>query len=616
MPKSCPIHKAADSATKPKFNGPIYEWAHSNVVLAPPITRTGKFCISGSRHFIGIFDSLKNVFRREINILKPVRGGGSLIGDVHVLWAMANHAGPYMELFQTQEIAEEHAEARLIPNFHNCKATRDLFPDNRHKLRDQQIVFNNGHTWYCSGPSISNLQTKGIRYLRLEEVWMWDQGKDGEACGRVGDYLKMRTSKVIRISQGGPREGVDMETSDWYRNYHRGVIHEWEVPCPSCGKYFDPVFTGRRPDGSDYGITWDKHRTPGGDWDIPKCLPSVRFACPHCGHVMLDGAKTKGQWNDNGRYRSPQGDGTHKRDSFHWEAVIDYPWDELVELWLEACNAEKRGDLKPKIQFYQKRRAMFRDEQSLLRGGLSLKRTPYEIASEWPEEKGRCMSVDRQEEDLFWWTVRAWSADKSRRLGFGKAYGFAALEEIRQKYKVAKNNLLIDSGFLPKGDHGVYSACLKYGWIAVKGDRAYSFTHRLSNGKMVQRCYAPLTRADPDAGTAGPTRRECPLIRYSKDQMNQKVQELIDHGDWLEPLNFEDAEMEREYNMQMAARVKVREYAGKTGQLIVRWKESKNDHARDLANMQVLFAVLLNVLPDPATERLTKSESKDDAREH
>jgi phage terminase large subunit GpA-like protein len=262
------IQQAWSNAFAARDRRPIPDWAHDHVWLSPPITRTGRFDVSSSRHFVEIFDALKNDYRREVNILKPVRGGGSLIGDVLVLWAMVNDPGPYMELFQTDRVAAEHAEARLMPNFRNCRLTADLFPHDRHKLRDQQIQFNHGHTWYVSGPSIGNLQTKGVRWLRLEEVWMWAQGKEGEAVGRIGDYLKMHTSKVLRISQGGPMDGVEMEQSDWYRAYHRGIVHEWEAACPGCGKHYMPQFSGQREDGSFWGMTWDRHQLPNGDWDI------------------------------------------------------------------------------------------------------------------------------------------------------------------------------------------------------------------------------------------------------------------------------------------------------------------------------------------------------------
>ena len=637
------------SVFTPRDRRPTTEWAHDYVWLEPPITKTGWFTCADSRHFLAIFASLDNDHKREVNVLKPVRGGGSLIGDVFCPRTIAVDPGPYMDVFQTDQVASDHAEERIKRIFERCKPVAALFPANRHKERDDEILFSNGHTWYVRGPSLGNLQAKGIRYLRLEEVWMWAQGKMGEAMARIGDYLKMQTSKVLTISQGGPMPGVAMEESDWYRHYHKGLIHEWEVQClnPACGKYFDPVFSGQRLDGSFWGIQWNPYKLPNGDWDTARCLPTVRFECPHCAHPMLDGAKTKGEWNRTGCYRiadskspiakapevvgspspqpSPPGEGempeaTRKKDSFHWEAVIDFPWDELAELWLDACNAERRGNLLPKIQFYQKRRAMFKDEESLLKGGLHFRRSVYEINSAWPEEKSRYLSIDRQEEDMFWWTARAWSEERSRRLGFGKAFGFAALEELRIKYKVDPNHVFIDSNFLPKGDHGVYAACLKYGWVAVRGDKAYSFTHRVKRGdktRAVQKCYAPLTWGDPGSGGASAGRRYCPLIIFSKAQLNQKVQEMIDNGRWEEPLanpeirnpkSDEDEELEKEYALQMGARVKKTDFVARTGETRVYWKESKNDHARDLANMNTLGAILEDLVPDPAMENLSSKE--------
>ena len=209
---------------------------------------------------------------------------------------------------------------------------------------------------------------------------------------------------------------------------------------------------------------------------------------------------------------------------------------------------------------------------------------------------------------MFWWSVRAWSLTKSRRLGFGKVYGFAALEELREKFKVPANRVLIDSNFQPKGDHGVYAAALKYGWTCVRGDKKPSFTHRTKNKRYVQKSYAELAWGDPGSGTEKEGRRYAPLITFSKSAFNQKVQELIDNGHWEEPLNTSDPEMEKEYSQQMAARVRKTDYVDRTGETRVFWKESKNDHARDLANMNTLGAMLDDLVPDPAMERTTVKE--------
>lgn len=604
-----PIRESWVSVWRRRDLRPIHEWAFDNTDLQPPLTKTGPFDVSGSRHFIEPLAALQDDHVREVNILKPVRGGGTLIADIWVPWTRANDPGPAMFVLQTDPIADDHFTKVLMPTLESVPAIHaDLSALDRFKITSRKIEFSDGNHLHINGPSIGNLQTNAFRFIVEDECWLYPD-KMAEAEGRVGDFQRLENSKILRVSQGGPKDGVELDHCAWGRAYRRGTIHEWEVSCPLCGKYYEPVFTGQRENGSFYGVTWDKIQLPNGDWDITKCAATVRFECPHCGGPALDNSRTKAEWNRTGRYKLTTEE-NRKRKSFHWEAVIDFPWDDLVTLWLDACNAERRGDLKPKLQFYQKRRAMHKDEESLLRGGLHFGRQVYEVNSDWPEERARFLTLDRQEEDLFWWTVRQFSLEKSRKLGFGKAYGFAECERIREKFKVQPKHTFCDSGFLPKGDHGVYIACIRYGWIALKGDDKFSFTHRQKDGRPIQKCYAPLTWADPGSGTAQEGRRRCPLIIFSKYQLNQKVQELVDSGTWMEPLNSEDPDMEKEYAAQMGSRVKKSEYNPKSGQTKVWWKEGKNDHARDLANMQVLGAILMDCLPDPAMERRTKSEDE------
>lgn len=606
------IREAWSSVWRRRDLRPIWDWAHDNVKLQAPLTITGSFNIAPSRHFMGPLEALQDDHVREVNILKPVRGGGTLIADIFVPWMRVNDPGPTMFLLQTDPIADDHFSKVLLPTLESVPGVKGMMDAlDRFKKTARKIEFADGNHLHVNGPSIGNLQTNAFKNLIEDECWLYPD-KMADAEGRIGDFERQLTSKVLRISQGGPRDGVEMDHCSWVRAYNRGSNHEWEVECQHCKQYFEPVFSGTRDDGSFYGITWDKHKLPNGDWDLGKCVQSIRFECPHCRGPLMDCAKTKSEWNRTGRYKLTT-EPNRQRKSFHWESIITDQWDGMVTLWLDACNAEKRGDLKPKIQFYQKRRAMFKDEQSLLRGGLNLSRSVYEINSDWPDEKARFLSVDRQEEDLFWWSVRAWSKEKSRRLGFGKCYGFSALEAIREKYKVQPNRVLIDSGYLPKGDHGVYAACCKYGWTAVKGDKDYDFIHRVKRGTQIhniRKCYAPRAYGDPGAGTKREGAAYCNLIRFSKPQLNQKVQELIESGLWEEPLNDLDPEMEKEYNAQMGARIRKTSTNPKTGEISVFWYENKNDHARDLANMNTLGAILTDCVADPVTERLTKSEQK------
>lgn len=596
-----PILSSWRDSFQPRDRRPIYDWAYDNVILSPPLTRTGRFDVSTSRHFIPIFDALQDEHVREVNVLKPVRGGGTLIADIWIAWTRAIDPGPFMFLLQSEVIADDHFQKIVLPILRSVPAVSRMMEGlDRHKVTNRKIEFADNNHFHINGPSIGNLQTNAFRYIVQSEPWLYESGRIGDANGRVGDYLKQQRSKIFRESQGGPRERVELLSDEWANTYNAAAIHEWQVQCASCGAYQDAVFSGMRPDNSFWGVTWDREKLSNGDWNIAKACQSIRFECESCGHPMMDTTKTKDAWNRTGRYRLA-GEENRKRKSFRWEAVIDYPWDELVELWLIACNAEHRGDFKPKLQFLQKRRAMFRDEASLLRGGLNFKRVDYEINSDWPEERARFATFDRQEEDVFWGTVRAWSGERTRRLWFGKVYGESAIKEKVEEYKVKPNRVGIDSGFQPKGDSGVYAMCCRHGWISLKGDKSQEFIHKLEKGRTVRRSYAPLSWGDPELGKIHAGRRYAPLVRFSKGAMNAKVQQLIDSGVWEEPKN-DGSRIESEYQEQMSSRVRVVEQNRKTGATQIYWRETRNDHARDLANMQCCMAILAKILADPVND--------------
>lgn len=592
------------SCWRPKDRRPIWEWASRGTITLPPcLTRPGEFCVTESRHFIAPFDALQNEHVREVNIMAPVRSGKTLIADVWVPWTRANEPGPTRYVCQTGKPAKDQAELRTIPMLKSCAEIRSMLPADRHQTRTQEIIFSDGLPLYIDGPSVQTMQNKGFRYIVCDEPWLYDDGQDtggdlSEIDGRVGDFLKLENSKILRVSQGG------RETGGWQQRFDAGELNEWHVQCAGCGQYFTPVWSVVRPDGKRFGMMWDEFKNERGDWVIEKSLPTVRFECPLCGHPHFDSPRTKSEWNRTGKYLVI-GESNARRKSFHWNAIIDFPWIELVDLWLQARNAFHQGMIEPTIAFWQKRMALPKSEGGVHDAEQRLKIVTYDVKSDWPEEVARYMTIDRQEEDLYWWTVRAWSHERSRRLAWGKAYSAAALEETRIEWKVDTNHVGIDSGYRSKGDNGVYDFCVRFGWVALKGadDPYFWHQYRRKGGasRRVQKCYAPLTYGDPASGRSGegsgPMAR---LIRFSSCTCADLLQGLIDKTIWEEPVSAEDDRMEAEYRRQMSSEYKKKRISKVTGREEWVWFQARKDnHAWDLAKMQVLFAVLGDLLPDP-----------------
>jgi hypothetical protein len=577
---------------------PIHVYAAENVELESPFSIVGRFDISGSRHFIAPLEAWRDDRTREVNILKPPRGGGSLIGDLCFVWAHDNDPGESMDVFQKDDVAAKHWDDRLLKMLRANPRTVGLLPRDARQCTAPEIKLLNGHTAYVNGPGINNLQSKPIRYMRLDEPWLYKYGVIVEADARLGDFKKLGLSKLLCISQAGPDAGP-LDEHEWFHHWQKGEANEWSSVCPKCGKSHRLPFAGTRADGTFWGVTWEKHKRDNGDWNVARAAASAHYVCPH-GCIVIDEAKTRKAWNDHGFYELTNEQNWQKR-GFRYEAIVDTSMGDLAAAFLECENAFRRGIVKPKLQFYQKYRAMFMDEQMLLRTSQRFARVLYDLRSKWDKEFKRFMSIDRQDQDQYWWTVRVFSKDgQSRRLGFGKAYGRAELEEIRKKFEVAPNHTTIDSAYEPKGDRGVYAACCEFGWIAVLGDAAEHFIHHQKrNGKTtaIRRSYSEPFKGDPESGTAHANRKFAIGIRFSKPVMNGRTQNLIDRGLWEEPAGL-DGEMEQKYVEQMAGRIRKEEYNQKTGQTKIFWFESKNDHARDLANQQVLMATLCDILPD------------------
>lgn len=591
------------SGFKARDRRPTEEWAKDFVRLVSPFTITGPFDASISRHLAGPLDGLDDDRVREVNVLAPTRGGKTLIADIWLCSIIGRTPGPTRWVFQDDKAARDQAELRTWQLIENNEWLLNLLPENRHKARSQEIIWP-AMPLHISGPALGQLQSRGYQHVIGDEAWLWPEGRLEELRQRLGDYAKLGTDKMLCLSQGGEIE------SDWDRQFSRGVLHEWEVQCLSCGKYFAPLrWTLRRPDGSRWGMVWDKHKTDAGLWDIPKVLPTVRFECEHCGHPHLDSVRTKSEWNRTGRFAVEPTEKNPKRKSFHWTAVIDSPWEELVDGYLQSVNAWRMGNPLPLIQFFQKRMAEMKSEHSLTEELSSdMRRVDYKIDLEWKEEFLRFMTIDRQDEDVYWWTIRAWAKNgRSRRIGFGKAFGPAELEEIRERHKVQPNHTLIDSGFRPKGDHGVYAICIRYGWIPVKGYATEGgeerfFWHQGKKGR-IQRTYSDPIPCDPEIGTGQEGKRGVKRVDFSSPTYSDRLQNLIDHELWEEPKIEQIDSWEKAYRTQMAAEFKKRITVGKLGKERFVWVcPSHNNHARDCAKMQVLAATILKILPDELPE--------------
>jgi hypothetical protein len=596
------IQKTLFDIFRPRDRRPIYEWAGENLKQLPPVlTVPGPFSVEGSRHFCGPFDALQSDAVRQVVIRKPVRGGGTLISDVWHCWTRANDPGPMMSIFQTDVLAKDHAKHRLIWMMRHCADIAAVLSADRHELKNSQITFADGIPLYVTGPGINNLQTRGIRYMSISEAWLDQVGSMLESAeARLGDFRRIQTSKLLIDSQGGTEnDGLD-------QRFTAGNAALWNVECESCDHFQPTLWSGRREDGSRWGMRWDEVREPRGLWDVDRAVQTLRYECRACGHPHLDTTRTKANWNRTGRYVDTNPGAPPSMRSFHWSALIIDLWSELLAKYLNAMNSYKLGVIEPLIGFFQKYMAEPRSESSVHESLANVPTAKYEVQSSWPDEVIRFMTVDVQESE-FWIVIRAWGKyGESRRLAFGRRYNWTELELLQKEFSVQDTHVFVDSSYRTKE---VYRACCRhgawqraqgmylwFGWHPLNGEPQRSFAHK-DGRQTILRSYDSPTNVDGEAGTSNEGPSHCQMIRFSDSTMQDRMEQLLKKALMKSP--NQEGEMEETYRKHMASefkRVKRNKFTGRSEWVYV--CPSGQNHGRDCEKMQVLAATLAGLIPD------------------
>lgn len=599
--RSTIIPDSIRAAASPFDRRMIWEWAQDNVNLTGAYRHTGRFSIAHSPQLREPLEQLHNPKVRVISCRFPVRAGKSLLGDLMCLWVPVNAPGPLLWNLQTDPLARIHCKTRIWPNIMRCEPVLRLLPEDRHAKNIREIHFRNGMPLYVQGPALRSLQGRGVRFLINDECHTYEPGRLAEAMARTGDFDEIDASKTLNLSQGSEAD------DDCDRDYTEGDCREWEVQCQNCNEYFRPTaeWNRTRGDGEKIGLVFeesDELKDPvTGLPRISDTLKTVRFRCPTCLHLYHDSKQTRYKWNHTGRYVATNPNSLPNHVSFHFEATITRSWRSLAEEYIKAVKNLKSGNIEPMRIYVQKRRALSWSELMLFAANPP---KTFVIESDWKDEAGRIMSIDRQTQGVYWVTARQWAVTgESRRLFFGRLHGEAELVAKQEELQINSACVFIDAGNEAHGDDGVFAMCIRHGWIALIGDDRKQFLHpgrdRYGRAIAIPRSYSRKFYGDPHSGTrrAKQTYAEC--YRWSNPSIRNRLQQLIDRGLWKEPPMDDTDEMELEYRRQMGA-VQMKEALNKrTGRTEIIWYErSKNNHAHDCACMQLPGALAARWLPD------------------
>ena len=584
------------SLYRPAPKESVTEWAQANILINRGTETPGPYSISTRPYCREVLECFRDSAVTDLVLCWGSQTSKTTTIMVGLCWMIDNEPSPALWLMPNETLARSFSNSRWRPMLDDSETMRKHFPSDIRKLAAMEMQFQGCTLNFVGSNSPSNLASRPVRVLIADEVDKFATASSREAAALE---LAMQRTKSFSGAKHVLTSTPTVTTGDIWQNYLRGDQRRFFVPCPHCQTMIVLDWKQVKWDDPETGV---EAKNWVGEWDFPKVRAYARYECQSCGKPISDSQKVtairKGEWRPTNATAMPGVRSYHLSSLYApdrrctWGSLaVDFLQKKsallglqgfingtLAEPWEEDFGAQRTGD--------------FATEE-------------YDPFKPTPDEKARCLTADRQSEDTYWVMIRAWTktGGQTRRLYYGRVFSEVEIEALREKYNVPTDCTLIDSGYRPKGDQGVYAACIRYGWIALKGTEEPHFLHSVqarpgSPFYKIQKPWAPLTYGDPGEGTSMQGKKQCKLVRFSSPSMAERVVAMVSRKLWIEPAAPEDKGMDIECRRQMQDERREVKRNRVNGRVEVVWKtKTGNNHAFDCAKMQMLFAMITGLLP-------------------
>ena len=580
-------------AMRPADPRPIEDWAGEHLDVGGWSPWEGKFSAIRTPWIIEPLAAFQRPTSEcwRITIMAAAAGGKSTVAELCLLWLIANAPGFSAWFAHHDAAAKEFALTRIQRLLSACAPVRAYFEAmSRHARSTQAVHF--PHMDFLILPANEGAaQSKHLRYLFLDETWQYEPGMLGQLHKRTTRFSHNR--KILELSTGSQ---ADDETA---QAFAMGSRREWQFLCPYCGEHDAPKWSFDRKGESPGGVKWSpKAKRDDGTWDYKAVRASTAYECRKC-RTRHDPTQSAGYLlNKHGIYTPAAPDAANGHESFRWNAITSsYELlPEMVVEFLEARAALRRGTTELLQEFVQKRLAEAWAPPPPEESSARIQ-SDYTLESEWTEHPNArpIMTVDVQISH-FWIVIRSWDRGPVSRLRFaGRADDWATVREIQINHGVQSGDVLCDSSHF---SDKVYRECCRWGWHAIKGDKAPGGYKRLrKDGRTVREMSRPAEgNATPSSLAPGSALRSCKLFFVSEELTSQALAHYRSGSDaqgWSIA-----ADTPVEYLQQLAARQRFQRPNQRTGQPVWEWRTigKCGEHLWDCERYQLAAAQLAGLL--------------------
>jgi phage terminase large subunit GpA-like protein len=319
----------------------VSQWADANRLLTTETSaEPGQWRTSRVPYLREIMDALSALDPVETVIwmkaaqIAATEGGLNWIG-----YSIEHDPGPMLLVVPNYDFAKSYSKRRIDPMLASSPALRDLVvAAGKRDSRNTMIVkgFPGGTLRIGSAQSASSLSSDPMRRIFFDEADRYPRDVEGE--GHPLAIARARTTsypnrKTLMCSTPGLKADSFIEPA-----FLSGDMRRYFVPCPHCGAMDYLTWNGSDPFDTDdqkhFHIVWNDRKPE-----------TASLLCTKCGVFIEERYKTwmlsKGEW----RATSTSADSIR---SYHLPGMYSpfgwLSWERMVREWIEAIEAEKRGD--------------------------------------------------------------------------------------------------------------------------------------------------------------------------------------------------------------------------------------------------------------------------------
>ena len=450
-----PVIQGFLSALKPPFTGDPVEWLEEHLKI-PFSARSRNFKRDNAPHLNDPIRAATDIEHKKVVIRACTGAGKTTLLEATAVFNVGIEHGPMLVVGQTDADTKDWVESRYSAIIDECPVLHKYLHPDRHKRRNDAILWRH-MAQYFTGPNLSGLQAKSIRFCYGDETWLWEKGMIGEMKGR---HHNRWNRKTILVSQGW--ETSSDEPHDMDAEYAEGNDCRREFQCTKCGEWqlyaweqikYDPVLS------SSFSMDYDKTGA------------TARLVCRFCEQAFPDSSSVRRALAENGRYKAYNPEHSDGVASFHcpaW-AVWWIPWKDIVIDWLKAQQAKKIGDLESLRLWTMKVAAQpwVLDTQKITDADVRAMVNKSYNQKECPIEPVLVTMCADPGEKVTHWSICAWSeAGEGYIIDYGTTLAAINLIEIARKFEYpirgTNSAAKVHQGFIDSGDFAeeIYSVCL------------------------------------------------------------------------------------------------------------------------------------------------------------